>query len=49
MARNHKDDTALATKADIARVSDSIGRLHDAGKRWKNEIIRHFHAVAASI
>lgn len=37
MARH--DQSAPATKADIAAIMESIGRLHDANERWKDEIL----------
>lgn len=33
------DPTSPATKADIKLLMDSIGKLYDANKRWKDEIV----------
>ena len=56
----HHDKSAPATKADIAALMESIGKLYDANERWKDEIIhapeqwkdeiiRHFDVVAENL
>ena len=47
MARH--DQSAPATKADIAAIMESIGRLHDANERWKDDIIRHFDVALENV
>lgn len=34
-----KEHSAPATKADIAGLMDSIGKLYDATESWKDEIL----------
>jgi hypothetical protein len=40
MAKPGKTGDAPATKADVRMLMDEIGKLYDANKRWKDEVIR---------
>src|SRR5690606_878420 len=51
-----KDNTAPATKADIAMLKtdvkqllDAVRNLYDANERWKDEIVQHFNVVVEDI
>jgi predicted nucleic acid-binding Zn-ribbon protein len=54
------DDSAPATKNDIAMLMDEIGKLYDANEKWKDEILeanekwkdelkKHFDVIAENI
>ena len=43
------DNQTPSTKADIAALMDSIGKLYDANECWKDEIIRHFDVTVENI
>ncbi len=38
-----------ASKEDITMLMGEIGKLYDANKRWKDEIMQHFDVVAENI
>lgn len=44
-----KDNTAPATKADLAAVKEELGAMREAMTADKEEIIRHFDVIAEHI
>ena len=43
------EQSAPATKQDIAMLMAEIGKLYDANRQWKEELKHHFDVVAENI